>query len=472
MSDDTDIVKISYLDINRIKTDRTIILVGKRGTGKSVLMKDLAYQLRHAFDFGIACAPNKDTVDVFKEFVPDTYIYPDFTPDIIDQIIENIKKLQEYNHRPRIFILADDCMKDKKVFKHPAIAELANNGRHYSICLIICVQYLMDVPPNFRMNADYVFALADNDPGTREKLFKEFFGIFGSKEYFGAAFDEFTRDRACIFVDRTLGGASLEQSVCWYRATFELPPFKLGCRDYWKLHYMYRKKDTGKPKLDGLDSLNKKLKPTESEKKQNEEEERLEQIRQKQNKTKKKGHVPVFIRDEPATALVTDKQINEPVQTVDLNNEHATGADNGQTVDKDNRQIIMDNMIQSALTHGSSMNVSTIQNPLTQRTPTRVTPQTRITPQTRVTPQTKITPQTRNEQNEDNSEPLDTRFIHAFSNPVKADKKPTKKRSAPSSLDKLQPKRKKTKTSQEAPKAMSFNVMDDSASDFTLAPKF
>jgi ABC-type phosphate/phosphonate transport system ATPase subunit len=223
----TQTLSFQYLDVNRIKTDRTIIIVGKRGTGKSVLMKDLAYQLREHFDGGIACAPNKDMMDLFKEFVPETSIYPDFTPEMVETLIEDQKRLKESGVEKRLFVIADDCMKDKKIFKHPAIAELANNGRHYGISLIICVQHIADMPPNFRMNTDYVFAFADNDPGTREKLFREFFGIFGTKENFKSAFNELTKDRGCIFVDRTLGCASIEDCVCWYKATFNVPQFLL-----------------------------------------------------------------------------------------------------------------------------------------------------------------------------------------------------------------------------------------------------
>ena len=52
------------------------------------------------------------------------------------------------------------------------------NGRHDSIGLIICCQYMMDVDVSLRTNVDYVFTMRGNVISNRQKLLKYYFGQY------------------------------------------------------------------------------------------------------------------------------------------------------------------------------------------------------------------------------------------------------------------------------------------------------
>lgn len=294
-----------------------MILLGKRGTGKSVLMKDIMYNLRHEFDFGIAIAPNQDTIEAFRDFMPDMYIYKDFDGDMILDLINNIKITQENGIRKRFFIIMDDCMKNKAVFNSEGLKELANNGRHYELFTLITAQDIMGLPPGFRKNADYVVALSDTDVKSKRKTWEECFGVFPNFPMFEQAFDLCTMDRHCLVVDRTRGGATLLESVSRYKADPNIGKFMVGNRDYWKLSYMFAKRTPIVPLL-----KNDALQNRRKRKRSNENDEELEATKAamvavaKGNKRGKKNDEPlaVFI---PAKAP-KPKQFVPPVEVTAL----------------------------------------------------------------------------------------------------------------------------------------------------------
>ena len=57
------------------KQHRIWLIIGPRGSGKSVLLKDILYQTRKQYDFGVAFTATTSTVDTFKEFLPHHLIY-------------------------------------------------------------------------------------------------------------------------------------------------------------------------------------------------------------------------------------------------------------------------------------------------------------------------------------------------------------------------------------------------------------
>ena len=52
------------------------------------------------------------------------------------------------------------------------------NGRHVKLMLYLTMQYCMDLSPDLRANIDYIFVLRENILANKEKIYKNFFGIF------------------------------------------------------------------------------------------------------------------------------------------------------------------------------------------------------------------------------------------------------------------------------------------------------
>jgi hypothetical protein len=243
MSDHQQIVDIRKFDVGNIKPDRIILIVGKRGTGKSTLLKDILSQLYLNFDAGCAMSPTPDSLEMFRQFIPDSCIFESYDPDKIQEIVEFLDNINKQGIHKKIFLILDDCMFDTKVLKSIEMRNIHMNGRHLHVTFINIVQYTMDIPKPLRAQIDYVFALREPQLDMRKNLYNNFFGIFPSFDDFGAAMDEFTKDNRCLVVDNTSKSNDIEGNVFWYKANFDPATentwMKLGGRNYWKLHYMF-----------------------------------------------------------------------------------------------------------------------------------------------------------------------------------------------------------------------------------------
>ena len=160
----------------------TCVFIGKRGTGKSTLVADILYHLRH-INAGVAISATEDGNAFYSNFIPELLIHPEYKPDVIQQVITRQKeaiKNKNTKSDKDVFLLLDDCMYDKKMIRDTNIRGIFMNGRHWRITFMLTMQYCMDLPPDLRANIDYVFILRENIIQNQEKLYKNFFWYFST----------------------------------------------------------------------------------------------------------------------------------------------------------------------------------------------------------------------------------------------------------------------------------------------------
>lgn len=234
-------LRVRKFDPSTLKPHRIIIIVGKRGTGKSVMQRDLMSHMAGLVDFGMAMSPTEETCEMFREHMPDAWIYNGFSSGKLDQALQTQRELAKAHKQKSLFIIMDDCMYDKKVLKGLGMRDLFMNGRHLSICLCNAVQYVMDMGPDLRTQVDYVFALRENIISNKSKLWKYFFGMFEKYEDFAKVMDKCTENHSAIVMDNTIGSTNVEDTIFWYRAELDPGEFKMGKQIYWRLAEEYTK---------------------------------------------------------------------------------------------------------------------------------------------------------------------------------------------------------------------------------------
>jgi energy-coupling factor transporter ATP-binding protein EcfA2 len=237
-------IKIRKFDPSTIKKDAVVLLIGKRGSGKSTLMKDIMYHMRDKLDFGVAMSPTEETTESLGTYVPRSCIYNSYSSAALDVMLELQRQQVRKGRFKNVYVLMDDCMYDNKVMKGVNMRQLFMNGRHRKIFYMNCVQYMMDMPAALRSQVDYVFALKENIISSREKLWKFFFGMFQDFNDFNKVMNECTQNFECIVLDNTTRSNDPSDSIYWYRASPTIPPFQLGQRVFWSLdRKFYRDKD-------------------------------------------------------------------------------------------------------------------------------------------------------------------------------------------------------------------------------------
>jgi len=165
-------LELKKFDMRNLKSDSVVLLIGKRNTGKSFLLRDIMYH-HQDLPVGVVISPTERANHFFESFVPNMLIYDEYDSSVVSKYLERQTKLtDQYNQDtknkghsdidPRAFLILDDCLYDKTWPSDKNIRCLFMNGRHYKVFLLITMQYPLGVPPHLRANVDYVFILREN----------------------------------------------------------------------------------------------------------------------------------------------------------------------------------------------------------------------------------------------------------------------------------------------------------------------
>lgn len=245
------VVNITEYDLNRVRPDKIIIIIGRRGAGKSVLLKHILYVMRHKLHSGVAMSPTSDTLRSLRACLPGSCLYFDYNDAAVARVQEGKQKIQDKialtNPDPEkadpyhVFIIMDDCMYNKKCMKSLEMRRLFMNGRHVKVFFVNIMQYCMDLTPDLRSNIDYVFAFQDANLDNRFKLWKHFFGMFSKFEEFCQTMDVCTNDNECIVMDNTVKTNKIDERIFYFKASLDLPRFRVGSKSWWLLDYRFGK---------------------------------------------------------------------------------------------------------------------------------------------------------------------------------------------------------------------------------------
>lgn len=225
----SNVIDLEKFNLDCIKPNRLMLLIGRRGSGKSTLIRELLYSLRDKVDFWIAITPTKDTEREWLEFMPRSMIHRSLDKQMLGELLDWQDSISRSTQRRRtVGLLWDDLMFVKNILKGDSIRELFFNGRHLSTYFLNAAQYVMDVPADLRLQIDYVFTFWDGIPDNRDKIRKYFCGTFSRPE-FEATFKAATQDYRCMVIDNVQG------TVGWFKARLDLPDFRLGSEVYWRI---------------------------------------------------------------------------------------------------------------------------------------------------------------------------------------------------------------------------------------------
>ena len=242
-----------------------VVFIGKRRTGKTVCVTDILYHKRH-IPAGVVMSGTEDGNGYYKKYVPDLFVYGDYFPEVTQKLIDRQRKLAKGNKpgNKDVFMLLDDCMYDKKMIREKNIRQIFMNGRHWNIMFMLTMQYCMDLSPDLRANIDYVFVLRENILANREKIYKNFFGIFPTFDMFNQVMNSCTENFECLVLDNTSRSNKIEDVVFWYKAKVHPEgSFRIGSPQFWNCHKAkYNPKhDNDEPK-ENANKVKKKNEPT------------------------------------------------------------------------------------------------------------------------------------------------------------------------------------------------------------------
>ena len=239
-------MEIKEFDMRSFKRNKNpaIVIIAKRGSGKSFICRDILNYLRD-IPVGIIISRTEDEDPFYSTFFPDSYIYSEFKHEIIERLIYRQSEMKEKKKRykklgkkidTRAFIIMDDCLADKKDWANdPNMKRLLYNGRHLDITYILTMQYPLGITPDLRTNFDYVFLLADDNYTNQEKMFKHYAGVFHKFQAFQEIYNQLTQNFGCLVLCNRGARYDFFDKVFWYKAKEIIPP-KICCEQFLTFH--------------------------------------------------------------------------------------------------------------------------------------------------------------------------------------------------------------------------------------------
>jgi hypothetical protein len=221
-----------------------IVLIGRRDTGKSFLVRDLLYY-HQEIPIGTVISGTEEGNGFYSKMVPRLFIHNEYNTAIIENILTRQKEvLQKVKDEveaykkstidPRTFVILDDCLYDNTWARDKMMRLLFMNGRHWKVMLIITMQYPLGVPPTLRTNIDYVFILREPYIANRKRIYENYAGMFPTFESFCQVMDQCTENYECLVINNNSKSNKLEDQVFWYKADFH-NDFRLGSKEFWEM---------------------------------------------------------------------------------------------------------------------------------------------------------------------------------------------------------------------------------------------
>ena len=221
-----------------------IVLIGRRDTGKSFLVRDLLF---HHVDIpiGTVISGTEAGNGFYSEHVPKLFIHDEYKTSIIENIlkrqkvvIKQVNKQIEIYEKSKIdarsFVILDDCLYDNSWSRDKMMRLLFMNGRHWKVMLIITMQYPLGIPPTLRTNIDYVFILREPYIANRKRIYENYAGMFPTFESFCQVMDQCTENYECLVIDNNVKSNKLQEQIFWYKAQ-KRNDFKLCSKDFWEM---------------------------------------------------------------------------------------------------------------------------------------------------------------------------------------------------------------------------------------------
>src|SRR5436190_4703454 len=81
-------IGLRQFDPNWIKPNSTVLIIAKRGSGKSTLMSDLLYFQRDKVGAAVVCSETEVMNGHYSEIIPPSFIYDKIDDIAIDQIFK------------------------------------------------------------------------------------------------------------------------------------------------------------------------------------------------------------------------------------------------------------------------------------------------------------------------------------------------------------------------------------------------
>ena len=226
-------LKLQKFDPTSIDNTRTWLVVGRRGSGKSSMIKDFLYHHRRSNPYGVVFSATEEANEAYGSIFPNLYIHNEYNEDVLQKVILNQKKLRRQGSKDGCYVVLDDVLFDKKVMNSKTIRQALYNGRHWGLQLFVVAQYVVDVPSALRSQFDVVVVMMEPSANTRKRINDYWLSALTYKQT-NQLLDATTQNYEGLVIVNYRPSTDLSKICFWYKANPNLPPFRCGSTAFWE----------------------------------------------------------------------------------------------------------------------------------------------------------------------------------------------------------------------------------------------
>lgn len=238
-------MKLELKKFNPATIDPTsvIITIGRRSSGKSVLIKDILSYHKN-LPIGTVISPTEIGNHHYEQFIPKMLVHDEYTPELLDKFMTRQKTLcdkvnaekKKYGSSdidPSAFLILDDCLYDNDWVKDKNIRSCFMNGRHFKIFMLLSLQYALGITPILRCQTDYIFIFNDSIIKNKQRLYEHYCGFLESFDIFRQVMDQICTDYGCLVINNKVQSNKVEDKLFWYKA--KPTNFKMCDPELWDI---------------------------------------------------------------------------------------------------------------------------------------------------------------------------------------------------------------------------------------------
>ena len=224
-------------DLNDLPENPSIVLCGKRRSGKGVLTKDLCFNFfRGKVSNVFLFSPTSEIAINQIDYVPYEYRYSELNVDVIEMIMKRqeylIKNTPKDTKKHRILIIIDDIIASNDARQQKILDKLFICARHFRISLIVSYQYVKkDFTPVQRDNVDVIFCFQQNNFNNKEALVLQYLNVSENKNEGYELLNKHAEGYQTLVISNTESSNKFQDFCFIYTADMIQKKFKLG-RDY------------------------------------------------------------------------------------------------------------------------------------------------------------------------------------------------------------------------------------------------
>lgn len=225
-------------DLEKVPNICHILIIGKKGVGKTLLVKDLLLRMNH--QNLVVFNPSESRKREYELTAIPENIHEEYSEDILATFVkQQMKRTKQYHRQQRNMetanidvpngcVVFDNCFKVKNYMNHESIRMLFLNGICIMTRFIMATELPPPMPPILRNNLDYIFVFG----GLTERYLRRLHeqcgdDIFPTFELFNKIYEQLTMNPfSCMVINNLTRSDKIEDQIMWYKAHYE-PPWRM-----------------------------------------------------------------------------------------------------------------------------------------------------------------------------------------------------------------------------------------------------